>query len=117
VDKRKPRQLGGAPGRSTNQTKQQALTVLILLAALVALPTLLARAALLARLAGLLAWLLLPTTLLLARLTRFRVVLLLLARFLIRILNLLRHLPLLGGFSARRESTCRGRRSFRMERG
>src|SRR4051794_23122887 len=79
----------------------------VLVALLAALATLLPWATLLARLSGLLARLLLPATLLLARLTRLRVVLLLLARVLV----LLRHFLLLGGFSTRPKSTCaeRGR--------
>jgi hypothetical protein len=71
--------------------------------------------ALLAALTGLLAWLLLPAALLLTRLTGFWIVLLLLVT--IRVLVLLRHFLLLGGFSARPESMQSGRRPFRMEQG
>jgi hypothetical protein len=68
--------------------------------------------ALLAALTGLLARLLLPAALLLTRLTRLWIVLLLVT---IRVLVLLRHFLLLGGFSARPEPMLGGRRPFRME--
>jgi hypothetical protein len=68
--------------------------------------------ALLAALTGLLAWLLLPAALLLTRLTRLWIVLLLVT---IRVLVLLRHFLLLGGFSARPKPMLGGRRPFRME--
>jgi hypothetical protein len=69
--------------------------------------------ALLPALTGLLARLLLPAALLLIRLTRLWIVLLLT----IRVLVLLRHVLLLGGFSARPKSMQSGRRPFRMEQG
>jgi hypothetical protein len=69
---------------------------------------------LLAALTGLLARLLLSAALL-ARLTRLRIALLLLVT--IRVLVLLRHFLLLGGFSARRKINVHGRRPFRMEQG
>jgi hypothetical protein len=71
--------------------------------------------ALLAALTGLLAWLLLPAALLLTRLTRLWIVLLLLVT--IRVLVLLRHCLLLGGFSARPHSMQNAGRPFRMEQG
>jgi hypothetical protein len=71
--------------------------------------------ALLAALTGLLARLLLPAALLLTRLTWLWIVLLLLVT--IRVLVLLRHFLLLGGFSARPKPMLGGRRPFRMEQG
>jgi hypothetical protein len=66
--------------------------------------------ALLTALTGLLAWLLLSAALLL---TWLWIALLLLVT--IRVLVLLRHVLLLGGFSTRPESMLGGRRPFRME--
>jgi hypothetical protein len=73
---------------------------------LTTLATLLARTALLARLAGLLPWLLLAAALLLPGLTRLRIILLLLIA--VRVLILLRHVLLLGGFSARQSQRAAG---------
>jgi hypothetical protein len=82
------------------------LAALVLTAALLTL---------LPALTGLLARLLLSTTLLLARLARLGIGLLLLVT--IRVLVLLRHFLLLGGFSARPKTKLGGRRPFRMEQG
>jgi MFS-type transporter involved in bile tolerance (Atg22 family) len=65
-----------------------------------------------ALLAGLLSRLLLPATLLLTGLAWLRIALLLLVA--VRILVLLIHGLLLGGFSARPETICRRRRPFRV---
>jgi hypothetical protein len=97
VDKRKPRQSGGARVTFNKCRWLKDLAVLIVpLAALATLTALATLLALLATLAGLLARLLLAATLLLSGLTGLRIVLLLLVT--VGVLVLLRHVLLLGGF-------------------
>jgi hypothetical protein len=113
VDKRKPRQSGGARVTFNKCRWLKDLAVLIVpLATLTALATLLA---LLATLAGLLARLLLAATLLLSGLTGLRIVLLLLVT--VGVLVLLRHVLLLGGFRPTRPACCRGRSFLRRVEG